>query len=129
MFSDIYTQIERRNKSNADNGLLAKVKPVVDIYETENSIVILAEMPRVDKEDLHIQVEKGILHIRGKRQNSAPEGEYILRETADVIYERFFELENNLDPENIKAAYHAGVLKITIGKSEQAKPRKIEING
>jgi len=129
MFSDIYTQIERRNKLNTDNGLLVKVKPVVDIYETEHSIVILAEMPRVEKKDLHIQVEKGILHIHGKRQNSAPEGEYILRETVDVIYERFFELENNLDPENISATYNSGVLKITIGKNEQAKPRKIEING
>jgi len=129
MFSDIHTQIERRNKLNRENGYLIKVKPVVDIYETDHAIVILAEMPRVEKKDLHIQVEKGILHIQGKRQTNAPEGEYILRETTDVIYERFFELESNLDQENIKAAYHAGVLKITIGKSEQAKPRKIQING
>ena len=127
MFSDIYTGIERRNKINDENGYLMKVKPVVDVYETPHSVIILAEIPKVEKKDLHINIEKGVLHIQGKRENSLVEGDYLLRETADVIYERFFELEDNLEQETIEARYSAGVLKITISKKEQAKPRKIEI--
>jgi len=127
MFSDIYTGIEQRKETNNDNGYLMKVKPVVDVYETPHSVIILAEMPKVDKKDLHINIEKGILRIQGKRENNLAEGDYLLRETADVIYERFFELEENLNQEVIEANYSSGVLKITIAKKEQAKPRKIEI--
>ena len=127
MFSDIHTGIERHNKINDENGCLMKVKPVVDVYETPHSVIILAEIPKVKKKDLHINIEKGVLHIQGKRENSLVEGDYLLRETADVIYERFFELEDNLEQETIEARYSAGVLKITIAKKEQAKPRKIEI--
>jgi len=127
MFSDIYTGIERRNKINDENGSLMKVRPVVDVYETPHSVIILAEMPKVEKKDLHINIEKEVLHIQGKRENGLMEGDYLLRETADVIYERFFELEDNLNQETIGAHYSAGVLKITIAKKEQAKPRKIEI--
>ena len=61
------------------------------------------------------------MHIQGKRENDLTEGDYLLRETADVIYERFFELEDNLDQETIEANYSAGVLKITIAKKEKAK--------
>ena len=127
MFSDIYTGIERRNKINDENGSLMKVRPVVDVYETPHSVIILAEIPKVEKKDLHINIEKEVLHIQGKRENGLMEGDYLLRETADVIYERFFELEDNLNQETIGAHYNAGVLKITIAKKEQAKPRKIEI--
>jgi HSP20 family protein len=127
MFSDIHTGIEKRNMIYKENGYLMKVKPVVDVYETAHSVVILAEMPKVEKKDLRINIEKGVLHIQGKRENNLVEGDYLLRETSDVIYERFFELENNLDQESIEAHYSAGVLKITIAKKEEAKPRKIEI--
>ena len=127
MFSNVYTSIEQRNKINNENGYLMKVKPVVDVYETPHKVIILAEMPKVEKKDLSINIEKGVLQIQGKRENRLVEGDYLLRETADVIYERFFELEDNLDQEAIEASYSAGILKITIAKKEQAKPRKIEI--
>ena len=127
MFSNVYTSIEQRNKINHENGYLMKVKPVVDVYETPHAVIILAEMPKVEKKDLSINIEKGVLRIQGKRENKLVEGDYLLRETADVIYERFFELEDNLDQEAIEASYNTGILKITIAKKEQAKPRKIEI--
>jgi HSP20 family protein len=127
MFSNVYTSIEQRNKINNENGYLMKVKPVVDVYETPHAVIILAEMPKVEKKDLRINIEKGVLQIQGKRENNLVEGDYLLRETADVMYERFFELEDNLDQETIEASYSAGILKITIAKKEQAKPRRIEI--
>ena len=127
MFSDIFTSIEKRNNVSRQNGYSLKIKPVVDVYETSGNIVLLVEMPQVEKSALKVEVENGILHIQAKKQNNITEGELIYRESADVLYERLFELEDNLDTTQIQASYNAGVLKLTLPKREEAQPRKIEI--
>lgn len=127
MFSDLITAIEKISKTDNNKEFFLRVKPVVDIYETNEAVIIWAEMPNVAKDDLYVQVKNRILHIQGKKQSMAEKGEFIWRETSDVIYERFFELQDNLDQENIKASYEAGVLKITLPKKEDAQPKKIEI--
>lgn len=127
MFSDIFTSIEKRNNVSRQNGYSLKLKPVVDVYETSGNIVLLVEMPQVEKSALKVEVENGILHIQAKKQNNITEGELIYRESADVLYERLFELEDNLDTTQIQASYNAGVLKLTLPKREEAQPRKIEI--
>ncbi len=127
MFSDIFTGIEKHKKLNSINNNLLKIKPRVDIYETENAIVVLAEMPNVDKENLHVSVNKGFLQLSGKRVQDLNDGNYLLRETRDIFYQRFFELEDDLNSEKIGAEYNAGILKVTIGKREKAKTKKIEI--
>jgi HSP20 family protein len=128
MFSDIFTGIEKHKKFHNGNEILVKVKPVVDIYETENSIVILTEMPGVRKEDLRVSVKDGILTISGQRQIDNIDGEYLMRESNDVVYERAFELEDNLDQDKIDASYSGGILKVKISKKEETKPRQIDIN-
>ncbi len=128
MFSDIFTGIEKHKKFHNGHDNLIKVKPVVDIYETDNSIVILMEMPGVQKKDLHVSVKEGILNISGNRLNNHIDGEYLFRETTDIFYERAFELEDNLNVEIIDASYNAGILKVVVGKKEEVKPRKIDIN-
>jgi HSP20 family protein len=127
MLSDIFTSIEKRNNISNQNGYSLKIKPVVDVYETSGNIALLVEMPQVEKSALKVEVENGILHIQGKKQNHMIEGELIYRESADVLYERLFELEDNLDTTQIQATYNAGVLKLTLPKREEAQPRKIEI--
>ncbi len=127
MFSDIFTGIEKQKKLDAYNNNLLKIKPRVDIYETENAVVVLAEMPNVDKENLQVSINKGVLQLSGKRVQDLNDGNYLLRETGDIIYQRFFELEDNLNPEKIQAEYNAGILKVIIGKREKAKTKKIEI--
>lgn len=107
---------------------LLRVKPRVDIYETEESIVVLLEMPNVEKDDINVKVENGFLYISGRRENEMIDGEYLLRETRDVQFERVFELEKDLDVNNVNAVYNKGVLKLTIGKKEKSKPQVIEIN-
>ena len=56
MFSDIHTGIERHNKINDENGCLMKVKPVVDVYETPHSVIILAEIPKVEKKPRSVKL-------------------------------------------------------------------------
>ncbi len=128
MFSDILTDMEKRTRSDVEQDTrVIKIKPAVDIYENEDSIVLLAEMPNVDKKDLKVQVKDGMLYIGGSRKQEAADGQYLIRETMDAVYERIFELEDDLDPEKISASYDKGILRVTLGKKEQVKPRTIEI--
>jgi len=128
MFSDIFTDVEERKETDVKQDTqVIKVKPAVDIYENEGSIVLLAEMPNVDKSDLKVQVTDGMLHISGTRKKEAVDGQYLIRETMDAVYERIFELEDDLDLDKISASYDKGILRVTLGKKEQVKPRTIEI--
>jgi len=104
-----------------------KRKPVVDIYETNDSVVLIAEMPNVNKSDIQVEVVDGKLHLSGKRSPEKIDGEILLRESKDFVYERFFALDNSLDLERITASYNLGVLKVEIRKNEKAMPRNIQI--
>jgi len=129
MFSDNMIRTDKKQGTEiSKRDVLLRVKPLVDIYETENDIVVMLEMPNVKKDGLRVQVENGFLHITGRRENEQIQGEYIFRETRDVLFERIFELEDNLDTNRISASYELGVLKVSIGKKEKAKPRVIEVN-
>jgi HSP20 family protein len=99
----------------------------VDIYEKDDSIVVTAEMPNVEKKYIQVSVENGILRISGKRIQEVENANYLMRETSDLIYERFFELEDDLDSQKIEATYKSGILQVSIGKKEKVKPQIIEI--
>ncbi|GAB4366776.1 MAG: hypothetical protein Kow0042_06910 [Calditrichia bacterium] len=130
MFSDNQLNIanDREIQAFSESEYLLRVKPLVDIYETEDEMIVRLEMPGVGKENLQVQIKDGYLHISGRRNNSKVPGQYLLRETRDVLFERIFELEDNLDTQKITANYRYGILTITIGKKEEAKPRTIKIN-
>lgn len=129
MFYDVFPGIDKKRYNELTNGSnFNKVKPVVDVYETDDSIVVAAEMPNVKKEDLRVQVEDGKLILSGRRSRSSEKGEYLMRESRHAIYERIFELEDDLAPDKITASYKYGVLNVTIGKKEKEKPRVIEIS-
>ena len=127
MFSDVYTGIQKRENKNLENTRLIKVKPLVNVIETENSVILLAEMPGVRKSDLNVKVEKGHLVLEGKKIIREEEGNYIYRETHDVLYERVFELEKDLDVQKVEASCNSGILRVVIAKKEIMKPRVIEI--
>ena len=127
MFSDVYTGIQKRENKNLENTRLIKVKPLVNVIETENSVILLAEMPGVRKSDLNVKVAKGNLVLEGKKIIREEEGNYIYRETHDVLYERVFEMEKDLDVQKVEASYNSGILRVVIAKKEIMKPRVIEI--
>lgn len=128
MFSDILNEVEKKNRADAArDGYVLKKRPPVDIFETETEIVLLVEMPGVEKRDMEVQVKDDLLYISGKRQNEEVHTDYILRETRDLMYERVFELEEDIDRNKVTANYKAGILKISLGKKEKVKPRTIEI--
>lgn len=104
--------------------------PKVDISETENEFVIKAEIPDVDKKDVKVSVENGILSIQGERkQEKEEEGKTFHRiERQYGMFSRSFSLPGTVSTENIKANFKDGMLNITLEKVEEAKPKAIEVN-
>jgi len=104
--------------------------PAVDIYETENELVIKADLPEVNPQDLDIRVENNILTIRGERkfENKINEENYLRVERAYGSFSRSFSLANSVKSDAIKADYQNGVLTLSIPKREEAKPKQIKVN-
>jgi HSP20 family protein len=104
--------------------------PAVDIYETEHELVVQADLPDVNPQDLDIHVENNILTIRGERkfENKVNEENYLRVEREYGSFSRTFSLANSVNSEAIKADYQNGVLTLTIPKREEAKPKQIKVN-
>src|SRR6266849_1498970 len=104
--------------------------PAVDIYETENELVVKADLPDVNPQDLDIRVENNVLTIRGERkfENKVNEDNYLRIERAYGSFSRSFSLANSVTSEAIKADYQNGVRTLSIPKREEAKPKQIKVN-
>jgi HSP20 family protein len=104
--------------------------PAVDIYETDQNLVIKAELPGIDPKDVDIRVEDGTLYLKGERKHEkdVKEGNYHRVERSYGSFTRTFSLPNSVDVDNIKADYKDGVLSLTMAKREEAKPKSIKIN-
>ena len=104
--------------------------PAVDIYETEQELVVKADLPDIDAKDLDIRVENNILTIRGERKfdQKVNEDNYLRVERAYGSFSRSFSLANTVNSEAIQADYQSGVLTLTIPKREEAKPKQIKVN-
>jgi HSP20 family protein len=104
--------------------------PAVDIYETEHELVVKADLPDMNPQDLDIRVENNILTIRGERkfENKVSEDNYLRVERAYGSFSRSFSLANSVKSDAIKADYQNGVLTLSIPKREEAKPKQIKVN-
>jgi len=114
-----------------DESNLTPWAPAVDIFETEHELVVRADLPGVNPQDLDIRVENNILTIRGERKfdsNKANEENYLRVERAYGPFSRSFSLANSVKSDAIKADYQNGVLTLSIPKREEAKPKQIKVN-
>ena len=104
--------------------------PPVDILETENELVLKADVPDIKLEDIDVRVENGTLTFKGKREfNGEEKGNgYHRIERSYGSFVRCFSLPDSVDPERISADYKNGVLTVTVGKKEVAKPRSVKVN-
>jgi HSP20 family molecular chaperone IbpA len=102
--------------------------PAVDIAESESGITLLADMPGVSKERLTIKVEGDSLTIEGQAQIDVPDNiELLHSEVRSPYFRRSFTLSRDLDPAKIEATLRNGVLQMHIPKSEEARPKRIEV--
>jgi HSP20 family protein len=111
-------------------GSLTAWAPAVDIYETEQALVVKADLPDIKPEELDIRVENNILTIRGERkfEKKVEEDKYLRVERSYGSFSRSFSLANTVNVEAIKAEHKNGVLTLTIPKREEAKPKQIKVN-
>jgi HSP20 family molecular chaperone IbpA len=100
--------------------------PPVDIYETQDGLVVMADLPGVTQEDLEVRVENNLLTLRGRSRHVAP-SEPIYREHELINFFRQFELGEKIDQGRISAELKYGVLTLTMPKAEVAKPRQIDV--
>ena len=101
--------------------------PRADIYQNGDDVIIELDMPGVSAQNVDIQIENNVLTISGTVKKVPETWSLIHCESAPCDYKRAFELNNEIDAENIKANMNAGVLKLTLPKAQTAKPKKIEV--
>jgi HSP20 family protein len=105
--------------------------PPVDIYETDDALILKAELPGVSKDDVSIDIHQNTLILRGQRKHEAEvkEENYHRVERAYGTFQRSFMLPTLVDQEHVQATYTDGVLELRLPKSEAAKPKRIAITG
>jgi HSP20 family protein len=105
--------------------------PAVDVLERDDSIVLKADLPGVDHDDVSIEVSDNLLTISGHRQSEAQEKKegYFRIERSYGAFSRSIGLPQGVDADRIEASFDKGVLDVTVPKPEERKPRRISIGG
>lgn len=115
---------EEREESAKD---VRRIVPPVDIYETSNDVILVADVPGVTKENLRLDIDKDELTIIGTFEEQDTGGEKLIDECIYGEYNRTFTLGDTIDRGKIAAKLDNGVLTITLPKQERLKPREIAI--
>lgn len=104
--------------------------PPVDIYETENDIVLKAELAGVDSKDVEVKVEENTLYLKGERkfEKEVRNESYHRVERCYGSFARSFSLPNSISTDKVKAEFKDGLLTLTLPKREEAKPRTVKID-
>jgi HSP20 family protein len=113
----------------AVSGNRDRLRPAMEAYTKDGHLVLRAELPGVDPEDLDIALTEGRLTIRGekKQERVSDEGELHFREIAHGRFERSFELPGDVDPQEIKASHADGILEVTVPFKDAPGARTIPI--
>lgn len=123
LFEDAFTRFLSEPSSNRP------WSPAVDIYETENDLVLKADLPEVSQKDIDVRVENQTLTIAGERKfekEDSTKGFHRI-ERAYGNFVRSFAVPNTFDTDKISAEFHNGVLTVTLPKKEAAKPRQVKV--
>lgn len=127
-----YRQMANRMASDggeAEVGTRFDWRPVADISESKKEYLIKAELPEVERKDVHVSVDGGMVTIRGERKMDK-EDEDATQHRVESYYGSFsrsFALPDNVDPEKISAETKNGVLKVHLPKTKEAQPKSIEV--
>jgi HSP20 family protein len=102
--------------------------PALDLYQNNDNVVAVLELPGMRKEDIDISLHDGMLTIAGERQISSGEGENAERtERFSGKFRRSISLPTRVDAGKVNATYKDGILTVTLPKAEEAKPKKVEV--
>jgi HSP20 family protein len=109
---------------------LAAWAPAVDIYETEQELVVKADLPEVEEKDIDVRVENNTLTIRGERklEKNVDQDNFLRVERTYGAFTRSFSLPNTIQIDGIHAENKNGVLTVHMPKREESKPKQVKIN-
>ncbi|MFY0644022.1 MAG: Hsp20/alpha crystallin family protein [Bacteroidia bacterium] len=104
-------------------------RPSTEIKETDHSFDVLLSIPGIKKDEVSIELHNGVLEVSGERKNEKEEKneKYHLSEITYGKFTRRFQLPDNVDPDKIDASVEDGILKLSIPKSEDKKPKQISV--
>jgi len=126
---ELQVQKKRELENKEESTIPARLfLPVADIYEAEHDLTIILEMPGVEKSNVDIRVEDGILSVEGRLDLTEYQGlQPLYTEYYIGNYARSFRLSSKIDQNKIAAEMKDGVLSLKLSKVEEAKPRSIQI--
>ena len=129
LFDESYRSTQRSG-SDDEWALGGSWAPAVDIFEQGNDIVLKAELPGVDPKDVDIRLENNVLSLRGQRklETEVKRESYHRVERSYGAFSRSFTLPTVVDQGSIKAEFKDGLLRLTLPKREEAKPKQIQIS-
>ena len=126
----LHVQRKREHEKREETTIPARVfVPTADIYETKDALTVILEMPGVEKNNITVRVEDGLLYVEGRLDLTKYQGLQPLYIEYNIgHYSRSFQLSSKIDQTKIAAALNDGVLSLTLPKVEDAKPRVITIS-
>jgi HSP20 family protein len=126
----LQVQMKREHDKREEATIPARVfVPNADIYETQDALTVILEMPGVERNNVTVRVEDGLLYVEGRLDLTKYQGLQPLYTEYNIgHYSRSFQLSSKIDQTKIAAALNDGVLSLTLPKVEEAKPRVITIS-
>ncbi len=124
-FDDFFGDLFKNERADSDRGW----NPKVDIFEQADQIVMTAELPGVEKDDISVNVNGRVLTVKGERasDDEVKKDNYYRRERSYGSFERSFTLPDETDFEKIKAEYKDGVLRLNIPKPASSQMKRITV--
>ena len=126
LFDDSFPHQESKD----DDLAFCDWRPLVDIYETDGGVVIRVDLPGVKKENVAVEIKETILTIKGERieECNVAKENYLRKERCCGHFQRAFNIQYIVSPDQIKARIKEGVLEVEIPKPEEAAAKKIKVN-
>jgi HSP20 family protein len=126
----LQVQRKREHEKREETTIPARVfVPTADIYETPDALTVILEMPGVEKNNVTVRVEDGLLYVEGRLDLTKYQSLQALYTEYNIgHYSRSFQLSSKIDQNKIGAVLNDGVLSLTLSKVEEAKPRVITIS-
>src|ERR1700680_150860 len=129
---DRMNRLFRETQGNSQDEALtsSSFAPAVDVYEDEHNVTLKIEVPGIDEKDIDVRIENNTLTVHGERKIEKEEKEENYRrvERQYGSFTRTFTLPTTVDSEKVSASYDKGILKISLAKKAEAKPKQIKVN-
>jgi len=110
-------------------GLLDRtVAPPIDVLENQNEVVVLADLPGLERKDIQLTMAANVLTLKGEKKGDDAKRKFFRKDTWSGSFQRTVSLPNSVDPDKVGAELRDGVLRVTVGKKAEHKPRQIAVS-